>query len=191
MRLDQFYDTHIYLRYLIEIFMGNLILPNIHIEKIELPLIFLAGPIRGAPNWQKSATEILFSRNLNLTIASPRKIEDSHYLFLTSEKTFERKRAWERHYLDIASKKGSILFWLPGEEFHECEKSYGAMTRLELGEWIAHYTHDHSVRFCVGSDGNFSKLGVIRYELKEDTNKKIANSLEETCNEAIAIAFQN
>ena len=174
--------------------MNELIIPKNYINTLDAPLIFLAGPIRSAPNWQDEAIEFLFSQEPNLIIASPRRgIRDniSKYIIEGEENYFPRQRAWERHYLELASKKGAILFWLPGEEKHDCNKVYGAMTRVELGEWMTNYRHDNSVKFCVGSDGKFSEIEIIEYDLKLDApDKKIFNSLEETCIETLRIATQ-
>ena len=170
----------------------GLVIPKIYIENIQTPLIFLAGPIRGAPNWQDEAAEIIFSREPNLDVISPRRgVNDKILKYLANGRNdfFPRQRAWERHYLDLSKRKGCVMFWLPGEIEHNCEKSYGAMTRLELGQLMTDYRHDNSTRFCVGSDGNFSELDTIVYDLALDApDKRISPTLEETCTEAIKIA---
>lgn len=171
--------------------MGSIIIPKNYVKEISSPLIFLAGPIRGAPNWQDTAIDIIFSKNMDVTIASPRRgVKASLLLYLLNgdEIHFKRQRAWERHYLALASKTGTIMFWLPGEESHDCSKSYGAMTRLELGQWMIRYSQDKSVSLCIGSDGKFSELDTIKYDLSLDAPDKIIfGSLEETCSEALRL----
>jgi len=55
---------------------------------------------------------------------------------------------------------------------------------------MANYRHDPEVRFCVGSDGNFPDLHTIAYDLKLDApDKDIKKTLEETCAEALRIAW--
>lgn len=170
--------------------MAGIIIPNIYVRDVN-KLIFLAGSIRGAPNWQDEAIRILLSKNYELTVATPRKgIRESFAgSVLPGDNTyFKRRRLWERHYLEIASKRGAILFWLPGETEHNCAKSYGAMTRLELGQWMTNYRHDNQVRFCIGSDGKFSELDTIRTDLAIDTpDKRILDTLEGTCEEALRL----
>lgn len=51
--------------------MSGVIIPNRYVKVVD-PLIFLAGPIRGAPNWQDEAIFIL-TRSPQITIASPRR----------------------------------------------------------------------------------------------------------------------
>jgi len=171
--------------------MSQLIIPKTYVKNLDAQLIFLAGPIRSAPNWQDEAIEFLFSQGKNLIIASPRRgirNKISEYIIEGDENYFPRQRAWERHYLELASKKGAILFWLPGEEKHDCQKVYGAMTRIELGQWMTNYRNNNSVKFCVGTDGKFPEMEIIEYDLSLDApDKKIFNSLEETCTEALKL----
>mgnify|MGYP001583684757 FL=1 len=132
--------------------MVKLIIPKTYVQELVLPLIFLAGPIRSAPNWQNEAIDLLFSQKPNLVIASPRRgVRDkiAPYIITGDETYFSRQRAWERHYLDIASKTGAILFWLPCEVEHDCQKVYGAMTRVEIGQWMTDYKHDKMCAFVL------------------------------------------
>jgi len=174
--------------------MGRLVIPKTYVQDISAPLIFLAGPIKSAPIWQDEAVDFLLTQNPDLFVASPRfgirdKIEK--YIISGEKDYFSRARAWERHYLDIASKTGAILFWLPEEAEHSCQKPYAAMTRIELGQWMMNYKHDNSVRFCIGSEDKFPGLGPIKYDLSIDApDKKIFSSLEETCTEAVRLACQ-
>lgn len=174
--------------------MGKVIIPKTYVQDLGAPLIFLAGPIKSAPNWQDEAIDFLLSQNSDLIIASPRRgVRDriAQYIAQGDANYFPRQRAWERHYLDIASKTGAILFWLPGEAEHNCEKVYGAMTRVEIGQWMTNYRHNNSVRFCVGSDSKFPEIHTIDYDLQLDApDKKIFSSLEETCTEAARLAYQ-
>lgn len=174
--------------------MRGVIIPNTYAETFDDPLIFLAGPIRSAPNWQDEAIKILFEMTPDLVIASPRRgIRESiaPYVFHGDERHFTRQRGWERHYLDIAAKTGAILFWLPGEEAHDCNKVYGAMTRLELGQWMTNYKYNNDVHFCIGSDGKFPELNTIRYDIYLDAqDKEVKTTLEDTCQEALQLAQQ-
>lgn len=175
--------------------MGKVIIPNTYVSDLKTPLIFLAGPIRGAPNWQDKAVEFLLSQEPNLIVASPRRgirNKIAPYIAKGDENHFSRQREWERYYLDIASKTGAIMFWLPGEKNHKCSKVYGATTRVELGQWMTAYRYDKSTRFCVGSDGNFHELRTIEYDLKMDApEKEIKKTLNETCIEALRLAYQD
>jgi hypothetical protein len=172
--------------------MTKLILPKNYVE-VDAPLIFLAGPIKGAPEWHDETMNFISEKAPELTSACPYMREPKEnlkqYVVNGDWSRFTRNRMWERHYLDIASKKGAIMFWLPGEVNHKCEKSYGSMTRLEFGECLSDYRNDNSHSFCVGSDGKFSDLQQLLYDMSLDApDKKMFFSLEETCDEAIKLA---
>lgn len=172
--------------------MRGIILPNVYLEKIESPLIFLAGPIGSAPEWQDEATRIIFSKEEDMIIINPRRYVEKDlekYLIKNDNAPFPRQRAMERHYLDLASKKGAIMFWLPGEEKHKCEKVYGAMTRYEIAQWSTRYHFNNSLKITIGTDGKFSEFHTIAYDLELDAPQiKINKTLEETCNQAIKLA---
>lgn len=53
--------------------MAGIIIPKTYVERVNEPLIFLAGPIRSAPNWQDTAIELLFAKRNDISVASPRR----------------------------------------------------------------------------------------------------------------------
>ncbi|HLD00404.1 MAG TPA: hypothetical protein VJC39_01540 [Candidatus Nanoarchaeia archaeon] len=170
--------------------MARVIIPNFSVS-ISEPLIYLAGPIRSAPNWQDEAIKLIFSVDENIAVASPRRgIRPPIFSYLASEEGyFPRQRAWEIHYMNLAYKTGAILFWLPGEESHDCSKVYGAMSRFELGLWINEQRRNPGGNLCFGTDGKFPEWDTINYDLSiEMPDKIIYNTLEETCSEAVCLA---
>jgi hypothetical protein len=171
--------------------MAQLIIPNRFVEIPDTPHIFLAGPIRSAPNWQDEAVNYLFSKNSNLVIISPRRgirPEISKFIVEGGETKFTRQRAWERYYLDIAVKNGAIMFWLPGEAEYNRHKVYGAMTRFELGQFTTMAKYNPSIKICIGNDGNFPEMHTIEYDLQVDLPQmQIHSNLEETCQETLKI----
>ncbi len=177
--------------------MAGVIIPKTYVAEINGPLIFLLGPIRGAPNWQDEAIKILFSINPNLTIVIPRRgVRDSFakYVLSGDENHFSRQRAWEIYYTEMASeeegREGCAMFWFPGEAEHKCEKAYGAISREEFGLMLGAFRHNKSMRFCVGTDGKFSEWRTHLLTLNTYApDKKVFESLEETCAEAVRIAL--
>jgi len=173
--------------------MASLIIPKTYVEQINKPVIFLAGPIKGASNWQDKAILYLISKDPDVILVSPRRgIRDeiAPYIIKGNETHFQRQRMWERYYLECASKKGAIMFWFPGEIEHDCNKSYGAMTRFESGMILGWYKYDKSIEFCLGSDGKFSELDTMLVDFKLDApEKRVFPTLEQTCDEALRIAY--
>lgn len=65
------------------------------------------------------------------------------------------------------------------------------MTRLEIGQFMTRYKYDKSTRFVVGSDDKFSEINTIKFDLSLDApEKKINKTLEDTCKEALELAFK-
>lgn len=174
-------------------YYGNEIRKN---EKIEtnLPIIFLAGPIRNAPKWQEAAIRIFLERNESLFIASPTRelgldlmqlLEQGEFI---NYEAFSRQRAWEQYYLYSASKKGCIIFYLPKEleEKEFSDKLYAHITMMEIGEWIARCKTDKKINIVIGTDGNFPEWSTIEFEIKSELPEvQICSSLKETIETAL------
>lgn len=56
--------------------MTRVLLPTTIVET-EGPVVFLAGPIQGAPDWQAAAIEWFATHNSALCVASPRRLDRS------------------------------------------------------------------------------------------------------------------
>ena len=127
-----------------------------------------------------------------MTIASPRMGDLSSltpYIQWGEEKRFKSQREWEWHYMDLATKEGCLLFWLPREESHHCVKPYGEVTRLELGQWMTRYKYDDSLKMCFGSDWKFPGIHLISYDLGlHIPDVTVHKTLKDTCDEALKLA---
>lgn len=173
--------------------MIQIITPNHLVKDLQKPLIFLAGPIRGAPRWRDVALRYILNSRNDIYIATPEKnIYDNDlkaFAIKSGDSYLSRQREWERHYLNHASIRGAIMFWLPQEVAHNCDVAYGSITKLELGQWMTKFNSNKNLRIAIGCDGNFSEWHTIKYDLSQDAPEiKIKNTLEETCDEAIRLA---
>src|SRR6185369_15863792 len=83
----------------------------------DSPLVFLAGPILGADDWQSQAVKSIHDKNPNIIIANPRRDK-----WETDEPAheFEVQVVWETNHLRLASAYGGIMFWLAKETSHIC-----------------------------------------------------------------------
>jgi hypothetical protein len=77
-------------------------------EIIDTPddIIFLAGPIQGAPDWQTKAAHIIHDIDKSVVVASPRKD------YAPGEFVYEKQVDWETHFLRRAGRTGVVAFWL-------------------------------------------------------------------------------
>ena len=148
-------------------------------EEIEGPVIFLAGPIQGASDWQKEAIRILHSFNPNICIANPRRE------YLDGMFVYEKQVDWETHYLNRAAKNGVILFWLAKEFAHACDRAYAQTTRFEIAEWKAKYEQS-KFSLVIGIEEGFTGGRYVKHRVGKDCPEvKILNNLEETCRTAL------
>ncbi|MFA5857000.1 MAG: hypothetical protein WC867_06575 [Candidatus Pacearchaeota archaeon] len=173
---------------------GKVILPP-HYESIEGYLLFLGGPIKGAPYWHNEAISIIHNIDDKINIASPSRRVDKKYLdknpttFKNSTNQEEWEQVdWETFYLNRSAKKGTILFWLANEEEHYCERAYAQTSRFEIGEWKTKHL-ESGCNMVIGFDSKFSGEQYLKYRLSKECPKiSLCSSLEETCISAIKLA---
>jgi len=161
---------------------GEIIIPPQYIA-IEGPVIFLAGPIQGATDWQNEAARFIKSEAQEVHIASPRRPEFNKGDFVGDK--HKEQVDWEHFYLQRAGENGVILFWLAKEQEHSCDRAYAQTTRFELGEAVAKH-HFANIKVIVGIEDGFTNANYLRITLsKKYPGIPICNNLQETCKTAI------
>lgn len=162
--------------------MSRLVILPPEYPVISGPLVFLAGPIQGAPNWQSEAIRLLTEMAPRLHIASPRRSVPRE-LFEYAEQV-----DWETHHLRRAATDGVILFWLAREVTSTPGRAYAQTSRFELAEWKVRHERD-AVKLVVGIEEGFSGARYIRHRFGQDCRGvPICETLEETCRRAAAAA---
>ena len=144
------------------------------------PIIFLAGPIQGAEDWQSQAIEIIHRLNPEVVIASPRRPQfskDFHY---------EEQVNWESHFLNEAGKNGVIIFWLAKESEPIPGRSYAQTTRAELFEWKERHIYKDA-KLVIGIQDGFTGDRYIKMRLGQDCpDITIHSTLEDVCRDALS-----
>lgn len=150
----------------------------------EIPVIFLAGPIQGAPDWHKEAIAYLQEQAPNIVLASPKKA------YLDGSFVYGEQVDWESHFLNRAAFNGCVLFWLAKEETHFPERAYAQTSRFELGEW-ATKQRQLNCNLVVGIEEGFSGTRYIQRRLNQQNPAVLqANSLKDTCDNALKLIEQ-
>jgi hypothetical protein len=150
----------------------------------ETPVIFLAGPIQGAPDWHKEAIAYLEAQAPNMLVASPKKA------YIDGSFVYGEQVDWESHFLNRAASNGCVLFWLAKEKTHFPGRAYAQTSRFELGEWATKQTQLNS-NLVVGIEAGFSGARYIRRRLgQQNPAVLLATSLEETCDNALKLIEQ-
>lgn len=147
-------------------------------------LYFLAGPIQGAPDWQKEA--ITFCDQIgsidpnidSLEIANPRRD------YLDGQFDYDAQVEWEQRYLRRAATYGGIIFWLARQDHslpYEKGRPYAQTTRFEFGRSLGWRDFDPTIRVVIGMEPGYK--GSERYYKKcaAEQGLKIYSDLGETC----------
>lgn len=161
---------------------NQVIYPPKH-KEVKGPVIFLAGPIQGAPDWQKDAIKIIHSINRDVFIANPRRE------YLDEKFVYDKQVDWETEYLNKAAQNGAIIFWLAKELNHFCERAYAQTSRFEIAEWKAR--HEKSkFNLIIGIEDGFTGGRYIKHRTAQDCpDIKILNNLEDVCRRALESIF--
>jgi len=142
------------------------------------PVVFLAGPIQGASDWQAEAVRLLGAIAPHLNVANPRRD------YLPGDFVYDAQVDWETRHLRRAAADGVILFWLAREAVHDCGRAYAQTTRFELAEWKVRHERD-GVKLVVGIEDGFTGAKYIRRRLTQDCRRvPVCATLEETCRRA-------
>lgn len=145
------------------------------------PVIFLAGSIQGAADWQAEAIRLLKQLAPRSHVANPRRA------YLPGEFVYDAQVDWETHYLRRAAADGAILFWLAREANHACDRAYAQTTRFELAEWKIRHERD-GARLVVGIEVGFTGANYIRRRLTQDCPRvPVCSTLEATCRRAVEL----
>jgi hypothetical protein len=161
------------------------------------PVFFLAGPRKGGNDWQHKAVKEIQKHLKNFYAVLPNNYDDYHPLIPFKingvNDVFERQLQWERHYLDIASRNGCIIFWLPVEDKanpRSDDKPYAMDTRGELGEWRGRMMNNDKLRIVIGAENDFPGLSQIQRNFNEALHCEfsIYKTLTDTIKAAIKIS---
>ena len=151
--------------------------PPEHVSS-EQRMIFLAGPIQGAPDWQSDAVNILIALKPDICIASPRRES-------FEEVNYDEQVNWETENLRKAGENGVIMFWLAKENEQISGRSYAQTSRAELFEWKVRHERD-GAKIVIGIEEGFTGSRYIKKRFDRDCpDVPILESLEETCKRAL------
>jgi calcineurin-like phosphoesterase family protein len=115
-------------------------------------IVFLAGPIKGAPDWQAQAIKDL--ADLDVYVANPRRENVINF-------NLDLQVNWESRFLAAAD---VIMFWIPPKETDVSGRDYAQTSRFELAEWMAktHYNHTRKQVVVGIDDAFFGKSYIVK-----------------------------
>lgn len=147
------------------------------LQQLDGPLIYLAGPIQGAVDWQAEAIDTLGDLAPEVHVASQRGANFKGGM--------DKQLMWERACVERAARDGVILFWCARETSHRCNRTYAAQMRFELGEWAVKATLGLA-RVVVGIEKGFTGGPYLqRRFLLDYSNIPVCRVLRQTCAAAV------
>lgn len=161
--------------------MAQLVIPPSYryMSSVGEPIVFLAGPIQGARDWQADAASLIQLARPDVWIADPRRPNESSGGF--DQQKYEEQVEWEHHHLAYAASHGVILFWCENEAVHDCDRAYAQTTRFEMGEAMANTRWTRKSKMVVGLDSRYTGAKYVRYTFgKKAPNVPILGSLDDT-----------
>lgn len=131
-------------------------------------IVFLAGPIKGAPDWQTQAAKDL--ADLDVYVANPRRENVQNF-------NLDLQIGWESRFLAAAD---VIMFWIPPKNIDIAGRDYAQTSRFELAEWVAKTNYNHTrKKVVVGIDDAFFGKSYIVKRLEAE-NVPVYNNYAET-----------
>lgn len=121
--------------------------PDIH---DNMPSVFLAGPVQGAPDWQTPLADSLLDKRDDIIVASPRRTFQDQEKFEAEE-----QKLWEFTLRDYTRQLGVTAFWWAAQDHsipYKKGRAYAQTSRIELGEAAGWRAYDADVPVVVGFD---------------------------------------
>lgn len=149
-------------------------------------LIFLAGPIQGAQNWQAKAVDYI-----NRTVTDDLHLANPRRDYLEGTFDYEQQTSWEDTGRWRAARRGAVVFWLAAQDFslpYEDGRAYGQTTRFEFGEATGWLKYHRSTRIILGIEPGYA--GSERYYRHQAKRFQLPvySTLEETLDQAVFIS---
>ncbi len=146
------------------------------------PVIFLAGPIQGASNWQTEAASIIHDLDPLIIVASPRRD------YPEGTFVYEKQVDWETHFLRQAGRIGVVGFWLAAQTVDTPGRAYAQTTRFELAEWKMRHEYQET-KLSLGIEEGFGNARYIRRRFEQDCpDVNITDNLYGMCADAVDLA---
>lgn len=162
-----------------------------HYKTIEpdAPVIFLAGPIQGAPDWQTPMGVELLHHLPESNVASPRRAAETD----ASAFDYKEQVAWEKHHLRRSRALGVIAFWFATQDStipYEAGRAYAQTSRIEIGRLFG-WTDYQPFPLVIGFDKDYTPQGggSERYvrTMADEHNIPVLDTLDDVIDQTILL----
>lgn len=121
--------------------MSEFICPPHECSNDELPVVFLAGPVQGAPDWQSDMAAKLLRSGFAMNVASPRRtdMDDPAVRAAFDREAQHAQIDWELRHIHRAIKFGVLVINFAAQDpllDYPVGRAYAQTTRFEAGAAI-------------------------------------------------------
>jgi hypothetical protein len=124
----------------------------------NVPVVFIAGPIQGAPDFQTPFAHRMIAAHPHLVVASPRRLEiDKNF-------NYDKQVKWEQANLGRAAFNGIQAFWLEPRDHslpYEEGRPYGKTTFGEFNQFYMRKMLRPETRGMLGIHPDYTASGGI------------------------------
>lgn len=125
---------------------------------LTIPLVFLAGPVQGAPDWQSLMAQEIFDARPDVAVASPRRRPEDETSFNPEEQVL-----WEHESLLRARRFGTIGIWWAAQDLSDASyrqgRAYAQTTRIEEGMTFGWHEFRPGFVPVIGFDSEYGPNG--------------------------------
>lgn len=117
------------------------------------PLLFIAGPVQGASDYQTAVAHAVLRRRPDFVVATPRVPEELD----RGSFDYDRQVDWEERHLWRAAQLGGIAFWFAAQDPalpYRPGRAYAQTSRIEIG-MVAGWRRFTAVNMVVGFDPDY------------------------------------
>lgn len=165
--------------------MGKIIIAP-HREEMVGPLVYLAGPIYGAPDWHSDAIGML-GMNSELHIATLRRAIEMNTEFSPTQLQDQMK--WADHFIRHALHNGIVMFWFPKPIAVIEQGGYGHTSRIELGATIEYLKNISTAHVVIGIQEGFVDEMRMKTLLSYHTpHILVETSLHDVCEKVLLLS---
>jgi len=153
----------------------------------QASLVFLAGPIKGSPDWQNPTALELLHHLPEVEVASPRRNSEEGF-------DYDEQVSWEKHHLWRAHQMGVVMFWLAARDYsldYNPSRTYAKTTSIEVGTLNGWLSYRRSP-VVIGIDPDYTSTGGVSEKyirtLARDHELAVHNNLEDVIDEVMRAA---
>ena len=126
------------------------------------PLVFLAGPVQGAPDWQTPLGERLLDARPHIAVASPRRTPENQARLVADKVDKDGQVRWETEFRWRAQMFGVTVVYFAAQD-HSLEypagRPYAQTSRIEAGEDLMLKRLRPEHRLVFGFDPEYAAQG--------------------------------